>query len=122
MENLKKNLKEQFAKYKGIDLDNADDTEAWKLYAEWLEDLSAEYFLTKNKFKVIANDFLVDTEEKDKTRQPWETRNHVPTLHSSLNEFYVWLNDNFWTTGTKSESDTNTNTNTNTETEDKNED
>ena len=116
MENLKKNLKEQFAKYKGIELADSDDTEAWKLYAEWLEDLSVEYFLTKNKFKVIANDFLVDTEEKDKTRQPWETRNHVPTLHSSLNEFYVWLDSNFWTTGSKPETETEP------ETEDKNED
>lgn len=105
MENLKKNLKEQFEKYKGIDLDDTDDTEAWKLYAEWLEDLSVEYFLTKNKFKVIANDFLVDTEEKDKDKQPWETTNHIPTLHRSLNEFYVWLNSNFWTTGSKPDND-----------------
>ena len=51
---------------------------------------------TRDDFKKIANDFLVQTERDDKDKMPWETRNHVPILHQSLNEFYKWLDKNYW--------------------------
>ncbi len=51
---------------------------------------------SKTDFKILANNFLVETEENDKTKMPWETKNHIPTLHVSLNEFYVWLEKNYW--------------------------
>ncbi len=51
---------------------------------------------TREDFKRIANDFLVQTEKDDESKMPWETRNHVPILHQSLNEFYQWLDKNYW--------------------------
>lgn len=27
---------------------------------------------------------------------PWETKNHIPMLHNSINEFYIWLEKNYW--------------------------
>ncbi len=52
--------------------------------------------MTKEEFKDLANDFLVQTEEEDKTKMPWEAHNHVPILHMSINEFYLWLEKNYW--------------------------
>ncbi len=52
--------------------------------------------LTKEKFEKLANDFLVETEKEDKNKPDWETKNHIPVLHRSLNEFYIWLNKNYW--------------------------
>ena len=52
--------------------------------------------MTKEEFQILANDFLVETEKTDETRPPWETKNHVPILHESLNEFYMWLEKNYW--------------------------
>ncbi len=51
---------------------------------------------TRDDFKKIANDFLTQTEKDDKDKMAWETRNHVPTLYQSLNEFYMWLDKNYW--------------------------
>jgi hypothetical protein len=52
--------------------------------------------MNKEEFQKLANDFLVQTEEEDKTKPVWETKNHLPILHSSLNEFYIWLTKNYW--------------------------
>jgi len=52
--------------------------------------------LPKAEFQKIANDFLVQTEEEDKTKPKWQTKNNVPILHNSLNEFYRWLCKNYW--------------------------
>ena len=57
-------------------------------------DVSSSF--TRDDFKKIANDFLVQTEKDDEDKMPWETRNHVPILHQSLNEFYKWLDKNYW--------------------------
>lgn len=51
---------------------------------------------TREDFKKIANDFLVQTEKDDKDKMPWETRNHIPILHQSINEFYKWMDKNYW--------------------------
>jgi len=52
--------------------------------------------MNKEEFQNLVNDFLVQTEEEDKTKPVWETKNHVPVLHGSLNEFYIWLTKNYW--------------------------
>jgi|LauGreDrversion4_2_1035121.scaffolds.fasta_scaffold595800_2 hypothetical protein len=52
--------------------------------------------MNKEEFQKLVNDFLVQTEEEDKTKPAWETKNHVPVLHGSLNEFYIWLTKNYW--------------------------
>lgn len=52
--------------------------------------------LSKLEYKNLANDFLVQTEEEDKTKPKWQTKNNVPILHNSLNEFYRWLCKNHW--------------------------
>lgn len=49
---------------------------------------------SKSDFKILSNQFLIETEEIDKTLPPWQIKNHVPTLYSSLNEFYIWLDKN----------------------------
>lgn len=51
---------------------------------------------TKEEFKKLANNFLNETEELDKNKMPWQTKNHIPILHQSLNEFYLWLDKNYW--------------------------
>ncbi len=52
--------------------------------------------MTQEEFQILANDFLVETEKNDETKPSWETKNHVPILHNSLNEFYNWLTKNYW--------------------------
>lgn len=52
--------------------------------------------ITKEEFEELANNFLVETKESDKNKPKWETKNHIPTLHDSLNEFYMWLETNYW--------------------------
>lgn len=52
--------------------------------------------ISKSEFKKLANAFLIETEEADKTKMPWETKNHIPILHQSINEFYLWLTKNYW--------------------------
>lgn len=52
--------------------------------------------LTKDDFKILFSDFLVETEKLDETKPEWMIKNHVHTLHSSLNEFYLWLEENYW--------------------------
>jgi len=50
----------------------------------------------KKQFQLLANKFLIETEESDKKKPGYMTKNHVPTLHNSLNEFYLWLEVNYW--------------------------
>jgi hypothetical protein len=52
--------------------------------------------MNKEEFQKLANDFLVQTENEGKTKPVWETKNHLPILHRSLNEFYIWLTKNYW--------------------------
>ena len=52
--------------------------------------------LSKIDYQKLANAFLVQTEEEDKTKPKWQTRNNVPILHNSLNEFYRWMCKNYW--------------------------
>jgi hypothetical protein len=52
--------------------------------------------MNKEEFQKLANDFLVQTEEEGKTKPVWETKNYLPILHRSLNEFYIWLTKNYW--------------------------
>jgi hypothetical protein len=52
--------------------------------------------ISKKDFEKLANNFLVKTENDDKSKMPWETKNHIPTLHNSINEFYIWLEKNYW--------------------------
>ena len=52
--------------------------------------------LSKVEYQKLVNDFLVHTEEEDKTKPNWQTRNNVPILHNSLNKFYIWLCKNYW--------------------------
>jgi len=51
---------------------------------------------SKNHFEKLANNFLVETEESYKNKPVWETKNRIPTLHQSINEFYMWLEKNYW--------------------------
>lgn len=39
---------------------------------------------------------MANTANNDKSKMPWETKNHIPTLHNSINEFYIWLEKNYW--------------------------
>ncbi|MEA3317696.1 MAG: hypothetical protein U9R54_07030 [Bacteroidota bacterium] len=57
---------------------------------------SATNSLSKIKYQKLVNDFLLQTEEEDKTKPKWQTKNNVPILHNSLNEFYKWLCKNYW--------------------------
>ena len=52
--------------------------------------------LSKLDYKKLANAFLVQAEEDDKIKPKWQTRNNVPILHNSLNEFYRWMCKNYW--------------------------
>lgn len=59
-----------------------------------LEKITPETSFSDTNIKKLMNDFLVQTEELDKNKMPWETKNHIPILHQSLNEFYGWLKKN----------------------------
>ena len=52
--------------------------------------------LSKLDYQKLVNDFLIQTEEEDKTKPKWQTKNNVPILLNSLNEFYRWLCKNYW--------------------------
>jgi len=60
------------------------------------EQIKIQKLISKKDFKKLANDFLVETENDDKSKMPWETKNHIPMLHNSINEFYIWLEKNYW--------------------------
>ena len=70
-----------------MDIENNSDTN---------QENSFNKNLTRDEFKRLANDFLVQTEKEDEQKMPWEKHNHVPILHNSLNEFYIWLDKNYW--------------------------
>ena len=52
--------------------------------------------MNKEEFAKLVNDFLVQTKKEDETKMSWETKNHIPILHESLKEFYLWLEKNYW--------------------------
>lgn len=51
---------------------------------------------TKELFQKLGNDFLIAIEKNDEDKPLWDTRNHIPTLFNSLDEFYAWLEINYW--------------------------
>lgn len=51
---------------------------------------------TPKEFEEIANKFLLEIEKLDKDKITWQTKNHIPNLHQSLNEFYIWLIKNYY--------------------------
>ena len=59
-------------------------------------DTEKNIIFTKTEFHKLINDFLVQTAELDKTKPAWMTKNHIANLYSSLNEFYVWCENNIW--------------------------
>lgn len=52
--------------------------------------------MTKDEFQRLVNDFLIQVEKEDKNKMSWQTKNHIPILHQSLNEFYIFLSKNYW--------------------------
>lgn len=57
--------------------------------------------MTKEDYKVLANEFLIQAYNDDQKKPTWLTKNHVPTLHQSLDEFFLWLQDHYWDIDTK---------------------
>lgn len=51
---------------------------------------------TKDEYRLLSNRFLIETEDLDKRKPSWMTKNHVENLYVSLNEFYLWLEKNYW--------------------------
>ena len=52
--------------------------------------------LTSKSFQIQADTFLRETEINDKDKPVFMTKNHVPILHQSINEFFIWLKKNYW--------------------------
>jgi len=82
----------------GLKYDEVSELHAKTLYKCW-NSFGVTNSLSKIEFQKLANDFLVQTEEENKTKpkvKVWQTKNNVPILHNSLNDFYRWLCKNYW--------------------------
>lgn len=51
---------------------------------------------TREEFRRTVNDFLVQVENGIDQKMSLETRKQAFNLYLSLNEFYLWLDKNYW--------------------------